>query len=132
MRTYAQYGFVGVVWLFVAAAVVQVFLAGLAVFSVPPGDFAAHRDWGYTFGFLVLVMLLLSLLARLPRRLIGLSVLLLVLFVLQSVFVVMRTDYPAVAALHPLNGFAIILVALVMGRDGWRLVQAQRAVPPPA
>ena len=132
LRTYARWGFVGATWLFVACAVVQVFLAGLAVFSIPSGDFAAHRGWGYTFGYLVLIILVLALLGRMPRRLVGLSVLLLVLFFLQSVFVALRTDYPSVAALHPVNGFLIILVALIMGRDGWRLVQAERAAPPPA
>lgn len=132
VRTYARYGFVGAVWLFVVCAVVQVFLAGLAVFSVPAGDFASHRDWGYTFGYLVLIILILALVGRMPRRLVGLSALLLVLFFLQSVLVILRTDYPAVAALHPVNGFLIILIGLILGRDGWRLVQADRAAAPPA
>jgi len=132
VRTYARYGFVGAVWLFVACAVVQVFLAGLGVFGLPPNDFAAHRDWGYTFGYLVLIILILALVGRLPRRQVALSVLLLVLFFLQSVFVAIRGDYPSVAALHPLNGFVILLVAIILGRDGWRLVQADRAASPPA
>ena len=50
----------------------------------------------------------------------------------QSVLVAVRGDYPAVAALHPLNGFLILLVSIVLGRDGWRLVQAERATTPPA
>ncbi len=132
VRTYARYGFVGAVWLFIACAVVQVFLAGLAIFSVPAGDFATHREWGYTFGYLVLVILILALVGRLPRRQVGMSVLLLVLFFLQSVFVAIRADYPSVAALHPLNGFLILFVAIVLGRDGWQLVRAERAAPPPA
>ena len=49
------------------------------------------------------------------------------LFSRQSVFVGIRADYPSVAALHPLNGFLILLVAIVLGRDGWRLVRADRA-----
>ena len=132
VRTYALYGFVGAVWLFVACSVVQVFLAGLGVFGLPPNDFTAHRDWGYTFGYLVLIILILALVGRLPRRQVGMSVLLLVLSFLQSIFVAIRADYPTVAALHPLNGFLILFVAIILGRDGWRLVQAERAAPPPA
>jgi cytochrome b561 len=132
VRTYARYGFVVAVWLFVACAVVQVFLAGLGVFGLPPGDFSAHRDWGYTFGYLVLVILILALVGRLPRRMVGMSALLLVLFFLQSVLVAVRADYPAFAALHPLNGFLILLVSILLGRDGWRLVQAERTASPSA
>ena len=129
MSRYARIGFVGAAWLFVACAVVQVFLAGLAVFSVPAGDFAAHRDWGYTFSYLILVILVLALVGRLPRREVALSVALIVLFALQSVFVAIRTDYPAVAALHPVNGFLIILVGIVLGLDGWRIARAERTAP---
>ena len=101
VRKYARIGFVAAVWLFVACAVGQVFLAGIGVFGLPAGDFTAHRDWGYTFGYLVLVILILAIVGRFPRRMIGLSALLLVLFSLQSVFVGIRADYPSVAALHP-------------------------------
>ena len=53
--------------------------------------------------------------------------LLLVLFALQSVFVAIRGDYPTVAALHPVNGFLILLVGIIMGIDAWRMVRADRA-----
>jgi hypothetical protein len=126
-RRYARIGFVGAVWLFVACAVGQVFLAGLGVFGLPPGDFSAHRAWGYTFGYLTLIILVLAIIGRFSRRIVSLSALLFVLFALQSILVAVRDDYPSVAALHPLNGFLILLVAIVMGRDGWRLVRADRA-----
>jgi mercuric ion transport protein len=124
---YARIAFVGATWLFVGCVVGQVFLAGLGIFGLPAGDFTAHRDWGYTFGYLTLVILILAVVGRLSRRMIGLSALLLVLFALQSILVAVRVDYPSVAALHPLNGFLILLVAIVLGRDGWRLVRADRA-----
>ena len=119
VRRYARIGFVGAAWLFVACVVGQVFLAGMGVFGLPAGDFTAHRDWGYTFGYLTLVILILALVGRFPRRVIGLSALLLVLFALQSVFVALRTELPAVAALHPLNGFAILALAIVTARASW-------------
>jgi len=61
------------------------------------------------------------------RRIIGASALLIVLFILQSVFVAFRTTQPAVAALHPVNGFLIGLVGIVLAREGRRLAAAARA-----
>ncbi len=103
---------------FVACAIVQVFLAGLGVFD-DPTSFVTHREFGYLFGWLTLVILVLALLGRAPRRVIGLCALLLVLFAFQSVFVALREDLPAIAALHPLNGFAILAVGVVITRAAW-------------
>jgi hypothetical protein len=103
---------------FVACAVIQVFLAGLGVFD-DPSAFNTHRDFGYTFAYLVLVILILAFVGRSPRRIVGMSVLLLVLFAFQSIFVALRTDYPAIAALHPLNGFAILTLSIVISRETW-------------
>jgi hypothetical protein len=117
---------------FVACAVVQVFLAGLGVFD-DPRAFVTHREFGYLFGWLTLVVLVLALVGRMPRRITGLSVLLLVLFALQSVLVGLRADLPAVAALHPLNGFAILGVGVVTARSSWLLRrEAPAATPSPA
>jgi hypothetical protein len=124
MRRYARLGFLVASWLFVACVVVQIFLAGLGVFGVPAGDFSTHRSWGYTFGFLILVLVVLSLLGRLSRREIGLSLLLIVMFALQSVLVGLKVDYPSIAALHPLNGFGILLVAIYMAIGARRYVRA--------
>lgn len=118
MATFARRALPFAAGAFVACAVFQVFLAGLGVFD-DPGAFITHREFGYTFGWLTLVILVLAIVGRTGRRLIGLSALLLVLFSLQSVFVALRADLPAVAALHPLNGFAILLVAIVLTRESW-------------
>lgn len=108
---------------FVACALIQVFLAGLGVFD-DPNAFITHREFGYTFGWLTLAVLVLALVARAPRRIVGLSALLLVLFAFQSVFVALRADLPAIAALHPLNGFAILGTGIVITRDAWRVSRA--------
>ena len=92
---------------FVACLLLQVFLAGLGVFD-DPRSFITHREFGYLLGWFTLVMLVLALLGRQRRLIVGLSALTLVQFALQSVFVALRADYPAVAALHPLNGFLIV------------------------
>ena len=109
MQRLARQAFVVIAWLFVACVVVQVFLAGLGVLE-SPARFAIHREFGYLFGLLTLVLLVLALLGRLPRLFVGGSAVLIVLFAMQSVFVLLRDSYPALAALHPLNGFLILLI----------------------
>ncbi len=118
VRSLARFAHPIAVVAFLACGVVQVFLAGLGVFDDPKA-FVTHREFGYLFGWLTLVVLALALLGREPRRITGLSALLLVQFALQSVLVAMRADLPAVAALHPLNGVAILAVAAVTARLSW-------------
>ena len=122
----ARNGLAIVAWLFVLCIFIQIFLAGLGVFD-DPNAFITHREFGYTFGWLTLVLLVLAAIGRTGRRLIGLAALTLVLFALQSVLVALRTDYPSVAALHPVNGVALLLVAIVIARSAWaiRLGEAQ-------
>jgi hypothetical protein len=112
---------------FVACALLQVFLAGLGVFD-NPASFLTHRDFGYTIGMLTLVILVLALVGRLPRRVVGLSALLLVQFALQSIFILQRGSLNAVAALHPVNGFLIILVAVAITRLAWAAARADEPV----
>jgi hypothetical protein len=104
--------------LFAACVVIQIFLAGLDVFA-DPRSFITHREFGYVFGFLTLALLVLALVGREPRRVTGLSALLLLLFALQSVFVALRASIPEIAALHPLNGFFILFVAITVSRASW-------------
>ena len=120
----AQTGLAVVAWLFVGCLFVQIFLAGLGVFD-SASAFETHRDFAYLFGWLTLVMLILAAVGRVSRSLLGLTALALVLFALQSVFVALRSDYPAIAALHPVNGVALLLVAIVIARRATAL----RAVP---
>ena len=118
-RSIARTAYPVVAGLFVACAVIQVFLAGLGVFD-DPNAFITHRNFGYLFGWLTLVLLVVALVGRMPRRFVGLAVLILVLFSLQSVFVALRADVPAIAALHPLNGFLILGVATYTAWTSWK------------
>ena len=95
--------------LFLICLLGQVFLAGLGVFD-SPSSFVTHRNVGYLLGFGTLLILGVAIVARSERLVLALSVLLLVQFALQSVFVAMRLDAPAIAAFHPVNGVLIVLV----------------------
>ena len=103
-------------WLFVACVLVQFFLAGLAVFAAVP-SFELHRTWGYTFGYLLIFMVIAGLVGRMPRAAWAAPLGVMVLFALQSVFVALRTDAPVIAALHPVNAVAIFAAAWWIARS---------------
>ena len=103
---------------FLACVVLQVFLAGLGVFA-GHSNFTLHRDFGYAFGWLTLILLVLAIVGRLDRWFIGASAVLLVLFALQSIFVALRTDLPGAAALHAVNALAIFWVAARLAIRSW-------------
>jgi cytochrome b561 len=75
------------------------------------------------------VLLVLGLLGGMGRRPAMMAALIFGLLILQSVFVVMRTSNPAIAALHPVNGFLILLVALALLRGSWAMRNAATLAP---
>ena len=117
MRSIARSAHLVVGWLLVAGLVVQIFLAGLGVFRGAE-SFSTHRDFGYMLELFPIVLLVLGLVAGLGRRAALLAAGIFGLFMLQSVFVVLRADAPEVAALHPVNGFLITFLSIVLARDG--------------
>ena len=122
-RTGAYTALFVVASIFIVGLVVQVFLAGLGVFD-SPSAFLTHTTWGYLIEWLTLVMLLIAAFGRLGRLLIGLTALTLLQMVLQSLFVAVRDDFPMVAALHPVNGFGVLLVTILIARLAWQGRQA--------
>jgi cytochrome b len=118
MRSIARQLHAVVAWLLVAALVVQVWLAGRGVFESPTA-FATHRDVGYMLSFFPVVLLVLGLLGGMGRRVAIFAVVILGLLILQSVFVALRQSSPLIAALHPVNGFVILLGSIVLARESW-------------
>ena len=117
----ARLSFFATAWLFTACAVAQIFLAGLGIFERPE-SLLTHRDFGYLFGWLTLILVLLALVGRLPRRFLVASGGLVALFVVQILLVVGRTPGSWRAALHPLVGLVIALYGAVLGKSAWALV----------
>jgi hypothetical protein len=108
--TQARVLFFAVTVLFLLAVVVQFFLAGLYVFGGTSID--SHRVLGFILMGGALLLLVFAIVGRLPRRTVALTVLLLALTVLQTVFV--NVDVDEVKALHPVNALVIAAVAAAL------------------
>jgi hypothetical protein len=114
--TQARVLFYGLTVLYLLGVVVQFFLAGLYVFGGT--SIETHRVLGFILAVAALLLLILAVVGRLPRRTAVLTVLLLGLSVLQVALV--HIDVDEVKALHPVNALLVALVAFV-------LVQRSRA-----
>ena len=124
MRSIARTVYLVLALALVAGLVAQVFLAGLGVFDSPTA-FATHRDVGYTLSLVPILLLIVGLVGGLGRRMAIMAAVIFGLFILQSVFVAMRGSSPAIAALHPVNGFLITLLAVVVAREAWLMREAR-------
>lgn len=113
-------------WLFVAAIVLQVFLAGAAIASLGgSGDFAAHIEFGYSGVFVAwLILIVFAVVARPPRREIGFVLGLLGLYVIQTLLPSFRSSTPVLAALHPVNALLLFALASWYARRTWRAATA--------
>jgi hypothetical protein len=104
------------VGLFLASVGLQVYAAGLALFGVT--SFMPHAILGYLMIIGALILVILTALARLPRRALVWATLILALAVLQPVLVlVLRSTTPALAALHPMNALLMLTLALLISRS---------------
>jgi hypothetical protein len=102
-------------WLFVVAVILQVFLAGLSLFA-SAANWGAHKEFGYSLGFLVLLLIVLAFAGRIPRTIGRWLALLLVVYAIQTILPNLRRDAPWIAALHPVNALAIFWIALTHAR----------------
>ncbi len=120
LRRGAFRGYQWVLLTFLLLGVVQIFLAGLGVFSLhgqdvgAPGEtaFNPHRDLGFTLGGIALVILVLALVARPGTRAIILSaVLVLLTSLLQSLLAGLADNHAVYGGLHALDGLLILGIA---------------------
>jgi Family of unknown function (DUF6220) len=116
MQSIARNAYLVLAWLFVVGLLVQVFLAGRGVFDSPL-QFETHRDFGFALSAIPIVLLVVGIVAGVGRRLAAFAIVAFLLFILQSVLVAFRESSPMIAALHPVNGFVIVLLAIEMARE---------------
>ena len=108
-------------WLFVGGVVFQVFLAGLALL-VDPVRIGEHRALGHVVLTIPYALVAAGLCARLPRRLLSLTALLLGLSLVHSAFVYVPTnsDVGFLRAFHPVNALLLFWLGLSLARGAVR------------
>lgn len=117
---------------FVAAVLVQVFLAGAAIPNLGgSGDFGTHIAFGYTeVGLAALAVVVTALIARRPRRDVGITLGLMALYIIQTILPGLRDSIPWIAALHPVNAMLLFALAAWYARRTWLGTRAAAAISP--
>jgi hypothetical protein len=92
--------------------IVEVYLVGAALFAGMA--FEPHRTLGHLLGPPILLLLVVALIARPGRRVVGLSLLLAGLTLLQFLLPSLRGSVPWMAALHTINALALLGVTTVI------------------
>lgn len=117
-------GYVVCAWLVAASIMVQVFLAGLNVF-LGPRWLGSHITFGHMIGAEIIGLLLLALIAHMPRRVWLLNLLMVGLFALQYNHRALGAAFglPQLAALHAVNALVLFWSATTLGRWSWQLVR---------
>lgn len=107
---------------FVVAIIWQVILAGLAIGNLGGSyDFSGHIEFGFTWvGLAALAVVITALIARRPRREVGICFGLLGLYIVQTILPGLRTSTPQLAALHPLNAMILFALASWYARRTWQ------------
>ena len=125
MHSTARTVYAGLAWLFFVGVVYQVFLAGMGLLG--DGDMKSHIGFGWTLPLLTIPLLIVAAAARPDRRTFLLTVLLLVITFFQISLPGLRTEAPALAALHPVNALAIFWVSLTIARRSTALMREPSA-----
>lgn len=116
--------------LWVAAIVVQVFLAGQAMANLGgSGDFTAHIGFGYTIGIVQLVVLVLAFLARMSGRDKWISAGILGLYIVQTLLPSLVSLSPLISAAHPLNAMLLFAVSIWYARHAWQIASKPAGAP---
>lgn len=113
-------------WVFVVCVLIQIFLVGLDIFAKVDASF--HRNFAYVYGWLAPVLVLLSRTRGVPRRTQVLTLVLLLLFAVQTVLPSLRDQLPVLAGLHPVNALAIFGVAVTVALRTTAEVRARAAI----
>lgn len=101
---------------FLAGLLIQFYLASAPLFGA--GSFQPHRMLGSGLTVVAILFPVLALAGRLGRQLVGLSILLVVLVIVQMGLPSLRGAAPWIAALHPINALVLMGVSARISRSG--------------
>jgi hypothetical protein len=100
------------------AILVQVYLAGLAIFS-DGSHWALHGAIGGAIAVPIIALVVMAWLSPPLRRHRLLTALLFGLYVLQFVFIIVGEGWGFLHALHPANAVAITVAAVLLAKEAW-------------
>ena len=106
----------GLARVFLAGLLIEFYLAGAAIFGVGL-SFGPHRMLGTGLAILAILFPVLALIGRLGRKLIGFSLLLVLLTIVQMALPSLRGNVPWIAALHPVNALALMGISAMLRRN---------------
>jgi Zn-dependent protease with chaperone function len=118
----ARYVFLAMVWIYVAAILFQVFLAGIGLFGAAK-DFEPHAGLGWILHLVPVLLLIVAAVARVGSTLLWWTTALLVVQFVQPILATLRNDVPLVAAFHPVLALVIFWLAVTIGLKAWRVVR---------
>jgi hypothetical protein len=115
---WGRYGYVLFAGIFVVCVLIQVYIAGMAVF-IDPANWELHTTFIHVFELLPIIMLVLAFAGQLPRRLKWLPAGLFLLIIVQYATAEGFSD-SLVAAIHPVNALVIFWIGIITTRMAWR------------
>ena len=127
--------------LFTAAVIVEIFLAGLAIFRAMPSEegsvshetienkFDAHAALGDVLGGGAILLLIVILIAWTGRRVIGATFALAVLTFVQGFLAATGEDSPVAGAFHAVNALLVLALSLFLTWEAWRGKLGATGVP---
>jgi hypothetical protein len=110
---------IALLWLarvFAVCILLQVFLAGLAVF-VDAVYWESHSSFVHFFSFLPIVMILLSFIARLPVSIRMQSIRLFGLIIAEFITAVLSSKIGFLSALHPVIALVMFISAMSLAKQ---------------
>jgi hypothetical protein len=117
---------VGLMWLYVLGVVIQFFLGGLGVLGGRSMD--AHIALGYSALHMTpILILLICVIGRLPRILLGLTFAFAVVAFLQPIWVT-EFEGEILGALHVFGALVVFALAHTIAQRATHLLRAERAV----
>ncbi|QGQ99089.1 hypothetical protein EHS13_31530 [Paenibacillus psychroresistens] len=112
-------------WVFAAGIILQVFLAGLALF-VDTDNWAAHASFPRYFAFLPIFMILLSFIMRLPLTYRVQSIRLFIMVAATFATAILSSKIGYLSALHPVIAVALFMSAMSLARNANLLLKQEK------
>ncbi|GGH79646.1 putative membrane protein [Pullulanibacillus pueri] len=123
LRKYFRGLLAGVAWLMLICVIIQVLLAGIALF-VQIGKWDYHESFIHYFTLVPLLMLFLSLLAKVPKGIKWHCLGLFLMIMLQYITVSLSDAAPYLTALHPVLALVLFWESLVIAQGATKLLKS--------